>query len=275
MKAIDPVTGTISITLSETELWTAAELTGAVHLWNTRNGWQPATIEEKARAIEGLIQQNLFHAAPDGKMAPEFDLARLLDICRQARAIVLFQTYNDLKEEVVYHAGAGGVLQSPCGDGVVELVEMPNLATLVAWFAGALRLTSDQIGKRPAFDMPADVFIESQQLRRVKQLSKAKQRLADAAIPADLLARLENALSSPISQASVVRVGTQNDEPAGSGFFLLEAEQDFWLINLLDGIAHFEPASAGRVRCALKDLMRNQTLPDVDEYFSRGFSIPR
>jgi hypothetical protein len=98
---------------------------------------------------------------------------------------------------------------------------------------------------------------------RVKQIKKAKQRLADAALPEDLAARLENALSSPISQASVIRVNIQRDGLAGNGFFLLEGEQDFWLVNLLDGIAHFEPASAGRVRRALKSLIQIQALSDV------------
>ncbi len=263
MKAIHPVTGTISIALSEVELWTAAELTGAVRFWNTQNRWQPATTEEKAQAIESLIQQNLFRAAPDGKWLPEFDLARLLNTCRQARAIVLFQTYNGLQEEVVYQAGTGAVLQSPRGDGVVELVELPNQATLVAWFAGALGLTSDLIGRQPAFDMPADALLESQQLIRVNQFKKAKQRLVNAALPEELTARLENALFRPFSQASVVYVGTLGDEPAGSGFFLLEGEQDFWLVKLLDGKAHFEPASAGRVRRALKDLIQIRTLSDA------------
>jgi hypothetical protein len=56
MKAINPVTGTISITLSEIELWTAAELTGAVRLWNTQNRWQRVADEEKAQATESLIR---------------------------------------------------------------------------------------------------------------------------------------------------------------------------------------------------------------------------
>lgn len=264
MKAINPVTGTISITLSEIELWTAAELTGAVRLWDTQNRWQQVTDEEKAQATESLIRQIFFHTAPDGKLAPEFDLTRMLNTFRQAQAIILFQTYDGLQEEVVYQAEVGAVLQSPRGDGVIELVELPNLATLVAWFAGALGLTSDQIGRQPAFDMPADVLLESQQLMRVKQSKKAKQRLADAALPEDLTARLENALASPISQASVTRVDMRRDELAGNGFFLLEGEQDFWLVNLLDGIAHFEPASAGRVRRALEDLIQIRAFSDAN-----------
>jgi hypothetical protein len=61
----------------------------------------------------------------------------------------------------------------------------------------------------------------------------------------------------------VIRVNIQRDGLAGNGFFLLEGEQDFWLVNLLDGIAHFEPASAGRVRRALKSLIQIQALSDV------------
>jgi len=265
MKAIHPVTGTISITLSEIELWTAAELTGAVRLWNTQNRWQQVTDKEKAQATESLIRQNLFYAAPDGKLVPEIDLARLLNTFRQARAIILFQTYYGLQEEVVYQADAGAMLQSPRGDGVIELVDLPNLATLVAWFAGALGLTSDQTGRQPAFDMPADVLLESQQLMRVQQIKKAKQRLADAALPEDLMARLQNALSSPISQALAIRIDIQRDELTGNGFFLLEGEQDFWLVNLLDGFAHFELASAGRVRRALKDLIQIRALSDANQ----------